>query len=113
LTQCHGNENPADVPLATPAHRLSGFSADPCTCVASPEEDVEEDDWVILNTMLKTAFGWGELEMQENLKSMLSHGEHRLDGFIWFFKYFVLECGLEGVIIETKVDALLHELDKQ
>jgi hypothetical protein len=26
---------PADVPLATPAHRLSGFSADPHTCVAT------------------------------------------------------------------------------
>jgi hypothetical protein len=104
---------PADVPLVTPAHRLSGFSADPRTCVASPEEDVEEDDWVVLNPMLKTSFGWGELEMQANLKSMLNRGEHGLDGFIRFFKYFVLERGLEGVMIETKVDALLHELDKR
>ena len=63
--------------------------------------------------MLKTAFGWGELEMQENVKSMLNRGEHGLDGFIQFFKYFVLERGLEGVMIETKVDALLCELNKR
>jgi hypothetical protein len=104
---------PANVPLATPAHRLSDFSADPHTCIASPEEDIEEGDWPILNTMLKTAFRWGELEMEENAKSMLNCSEHGLDGFIQFFKYFVLERSLKGVMIETKVEALLHQLDKQ
>ncbi|KAN0137295.1 hypothetical protein V8E53_004740, partial [Lactarius tabidus] len=104
---------PANIPLATPAHRLSDFSADPHTCIASPEEDIEEGDWPILNTMLKTAFRWGELEMEENAKSMLNCSEHGLDGFIQFFKYFVLERSLKGVMIETKVEALLHQLDKQ
>jgi hypothetical protein len=108
---------PADIPLATPAHRLSGFSADPRTCVSSlvssPEEDELEDDWVFLNAMLKDSFGWGESEMRDNAKLMLNRGEHGLDGFIRFFKYFVLERGLEGVMIETKVDALLHELDNR
>lgn len=51
---------PADVPLATPAHRLSTFSADPHTCVTSPDEDGWEDDWAILNAMLKASFGWGK-----------------------------------------------------
>lgn len=104
---------PTDVPFATPAHRLSSFSANPCTCIADPEEDIEDGDWPVLNTMLKTTFGWGELEMKENTKSMLNRGEHGLDGFIQFFKYFVLERGLEGVMIETKVDVLLCELNKR
>lgn len=73
---------PNDVPLATPAHRLSVFSADPRSCVASleqgadkgPEVDDLEDDWIILNSMLKTAFGWGESEMRENAKEMLNRG---------------------------------------
>ena len=106
---------PADVPLATPAHLLSSFSADPCVSVTNSEsnEDGWEGDWAFLNAMLKASFGWGETEMLENVKSMLNRGEHRLDGFIQFFRYFVLERGLEGVMIETKVDALLHELDNR
>ena len=104
---------PANVPLATPAHLLMSFSADPCVSVTNSEsnEDGWEGDWVFLSAMLKASFGWGETEMLENVKSMPNCGEHGLDGFIWFFRYFVLERGLEGVMIETKVDALLHELD--
>jgi hypothetical protein len=100
---------PVDIPLATSDHLLSSFAADPQTCVSSPEED----DWIVLNAMMKASFGWGELEMRDNVKLMLNRGNHRLDGFIQFFKYFVLERGLEGVMIETKVDALLHELNNR
>jgi hypothetical protein len=63
--------------------------------------------------MQKASFGWGEAEMQEAMKSMLNCGEHGLDGFIHFFWYFVLEHGLEGVMIKTKVYVLLQELDNQ
>ena len=72
-----------------------------------------EDDWVMLNSMLKTAFGWGESEMQENVKEMGNRGEHGLDGFIRFFKYFVFQRGLEGALIEPKFDGLLHEINNQ
>jgi hypothetical protein len=102
---------PASVPLATSAHRLSGFSADPHDCAASLEEDDVEDDWAALNLMLKESFRWGESEMQDNVKLMLNRGEYGLDGFIRFFRFFVLERGLGGVMIETKVNALLRELD--
>ena len=50
---------PNNVPLATLAHQLSIFLADPCSWVASLEEDPEvdlEDNWMVLNSMLKTAF---------------------------------------------------------
>ena len=107
---------PNNVPLATPAHQLSIFSADPHSWVASLEEDPEvdlEDDWMVLNSMLKTAFGWGESDAQENVKGMLNRGKHGLDGFIQFFKYFVLQQGLEGVLIEPKIEGLLHEIEKQ
>ncbi|KAF8257899.1 hypothetical protein EI94DRAFT_1774312 [Lactarius quietus] len=57
--------------------------------------------------MLKTAFGWGESEMWVNVKKMLNRGENGLDGFIHFFKYFVLQRGLEGAMIEPKIDRLL------
>ncbi|KAH9005554.1 hypothetical protein EDB86DRAFT_1458433 [Lactarius hatsudake] len=105
-----------DVPLATPAHRLSLFSADPHFCVANLEQGAEvevESDWDILNPMLKTAFGLGELEMQEIVKEMLNRGEHGLDGFIRFFKFFVLQRGLEGAMIEPTIESLLHEIDSR
>lgn len=51
---------------------------------------------MVLNSMLKTAFGWGEAEAQENMKGMLSRGKHGLDGFVQFFKYFVFQRGLEA-----------------
>jgi hypothetical protein len=107
---------PNTVPLATPAHRLSAFSADPRSWVNCLEQGSEvdlEDDWIMLNSMLKTAFGWGESEMQEGVKEMINRGEHGLDGFIQFFKYFVLQRGLEGTLIEPKIDGLLHEIDNQ
>ncbi|KAH9047150.1 hypothetical protein EDB84DRAFT_1463023 [Lactarius hengduanensis] len=107
---------PNNVPLATPAHRLSLFSADPRFCVASPEQGAEvevESDWDILNSMLKTTFGLGESEMRENVKEMLNRGEHGLDGFIRFFKFFVFERGLEGAMIEPTIEGLLHEIDSR
>lgn len=105
---------PNNVPLATPAHRLSLFSADPRFCVAILEQGAEievESDWDILNSMLKTAFGLGELEMRENVKEMLNRGEHGLDGLIRFFKFFVFQRGLEGAMIEPTIEGLLHEID--
>ncbi|KAH8993073.1 hypothetical protein EDB86DRAFT_2805800 [Lactarius hatsudake] len=109
---------PNNIPLATPAHRLSLFSADPRSCVANLEQlegtEVEvEDDWLTLNSMLKSAFGWGESEMRENVKEMINCGEHGLDGFIRFFKFFVLQRGLEGAMIEPKIEGLLCEIDSR
>jgi hypothetical protein len=106
---------PNSVPLATPIHRLSAFSADPHSWVTSLEQgpDDFEDDWMILNSMLKTIFGWGKTEMQENAKQMLNCGKYGLDSFIQFFKYFVLQQGLEGAMIEPKIDGLLGEIDLQ
>ena len=72
-----------------------------------------EDDWMVLNSMLKTVFGWGESDTQENVKGMLNRSKHGLDGFIQFFKYFVLQRGLEGALIEPKIEGLLHEIEKQ
>ncbi|KAN0109249.1 hypothetical protein V8E52_009433 [Russula decolorans] len=72
-----------------------------------------EDDWPILNGMLKTAFGWGEAEMAAAIPDMLNRGALGLDGFIEFMRFFVNGRGLEGVLIETKINALLKKLGNQ
>jgi hypothetical protein len=100
---------PSDTPSATPEHRLSTFSVDPCTCVAEPGED----DWLILNQMMKSSFGWGEQEMASNIPHLLNRGPHRLDGFIDFMTFFVGERGLQGALFETKVKAILKEMQMQ
>ena len=107
---------PNNIPLATLAHQLSIFLVNPCSWVASLEDDPEvdlEDNWMVLNSMLKTVFGWGELDAQENVKGMLNRSKHGLDRFIQFFKYFILQQGLEGALIEPKIEGLLHEIEKQ
>ena len=86
---------------------LSVFAIDPCHCIAEPGED----DWTILNTMLKSSFGWGEVEMAAAIPQMLKCGEYGLDGFIKFMMYFVVNRGLQGVMFEMKVEVLIRELD--
>jgi len=44
---------------------------------------------------------------------MLNHSVHGLDGFIQFFKYFILQCSLKGAMIEMKVNGLLCEINNQ
>ena len=103
------NRIPNETPRATQAHRLAIFAVDPHTCVTEPGED----DWLVLNGMLKTAFGWGETEMAAAIPDMLNQGEQGLDGFIRFMQFFVFERGLEGALFETKVEALVKELDNR
>ncbi|KAH9004151.1 hypothetical protein EDB86DRAFT_3208354 [Lactarius hatsudake] len=97
---------PSDKPSATPEHRLSIFAIDPRTCVAEPGED----DWLILNQMMKSSFGWGEEEMAAIVPQLLDRGPHGLDGFIRFMSFFVQERGLQGALFETKVEAILKEI---
>ena len=104
------------IPLENPTHRLSTLSADPRSWVAGLGKDAEadfEDDSMILNSMLKTAFKSGESEEQENMRVMLNRCKHGLDGFIQFFQYLVLRRGLECALIEPKIEGLLREIDNQ
>ncbi|KAH9036309.1 hypothetical protein EDB85DRAFT_2209149 [Lactarius pseudohatsudake] len=98
---------PCDVPSATPEHRLGIFAVDPCTCVAEPGED----DWFVLNQMMKLSFGWGEGEIAVIVPQLLNRGPHGLDGFISFMMFFVQERGLQGALFETKVEAVLKEIE--
>jgi hypothetical protein len=82
------------------------FMVDPRTCIA----EQGEDDWLILNNMMKSAFGWGETEMVAVIPQLLNCSKHSLDRFISFMTFFVCKRGLEGALFETKVEALLKEL---
>lgn len=98
---------PGDTPIATPEHRLSAFAIDPHTCVAEPGED----DWLILNGMMKSSFGWGAEEMAAVVPHLLNRGTHGLDGFVRFMTFFVYKRGLQGALFKTKVEAILKEIE--
>jgi hypothetical protein len=66
---------------------------------------------MILNQMMKSSFGWGELEMASNVLHLLNRGPYGLDGFISFMAFFVQEWGLQGALFETKVDAIVKEIE--
>ena len=78
----------------------------PRTCIAEPGED----DWAILNQMMKSVFGWGKVEMAAVIPQLLNRRKQGLDGFIRFMTFFVRKRGLEGALFEIKVEALLKEL---
>jgi hypothetical protein len=63
--------------------------------------------------MMKGAFGWGEDAMGKAVKEMLQHGQCGLDGFIRFLRFFVMTCGLKGAMFESKIKAVLEELEIQ
>jgi hypothetical protein len=107
------NRIPSGTPTATPEHRLSVFAVDPHSCVAEPGEDSEDDDWAIVNQMMNSGFGWGETEMAAVIPQLLNRGNYGLDGFIRFMTFFVRERGLQGALFETKVEALLKELENR
>ena len=98
---------PTDVPSATSDHRLNVFAVEPHSCVAEPGED----DWFILNQMMKSSFGWGEKEMAAAVPELLNRGRYGLDGFIRFMAFFVQERGLQGALFETKVEAILKGIE--
>jgi hypothetical protein len=100
---------PDDKPPATTEHRLFPFGADPAMSI-----DPDVDDWEdVLNPMLKNAFGWGEGEMRESVKEMMNRGNYGLDGFVRFLHYFVMYRGLKGGMFESKVVAVLEELESK
>lgn len=103
------NRIPSDVPRATSEDCLSVFAMDPRACIA----ESEEEDWPVLNGMLKSSFGWGETEMAAAIPQMLKRGEYGLDGFVSFMRFYVEERGLQGVMFEMKVEALLRELESR
>ncbi|KAN0131278.1 hypothetical protein V8E53_010982 [Lactarius tabidus] len=100
---------PGDTPIVTAEHRLSTFAIDPHTCITEPGED----DWLILNGMMKSSFRWGAEEMAAVVPCLLNRGAHGLDGFVQFMTFFIYERGLQGALFETKVEVILKEIEDQ
>ena len=64
---------------------------------------VEPDD--------ETSIWMGRRQTNESARGMLHHGQYSLDGFVKFIDYFMMQRGLVGGMIESKVTAVLKALD--
>ncbi|KAF8218703.1 hypothetical protein L208DRAFT_1348341, partial [Tricholoma matsutake] len=101
------NQIPLENPPATGENCLHPFRGDPAASVHQDADDWED----LLNPMLKQVFGWGEEEMHNSVKEMMCHGRYGLDGFVTFLDYFVMHWGLKGRMLESKVMAVIRELE--
>ena len=106
--QAAANRIPRSIALAGDDHPLAIFSADPKATVPIGLDCWEE----ILNPMMKQAFGWGS-ELSGDMmkwKWAAQRGPKGIDGFIEFIKFCVINCGLNGTLIEPKVTLLINAI---
>jgi hypothetical protein len=98
---------PHTVPAADEKHPLAIFSGNPADHI-----DANLDDWEdILNPMMHRAFGYGATA--EVLAGLVRRGKYGLDGFCQFMGYFVAHRGLQGGLLEGKVNVLLAAINSE
>ncbi|KDR66758.1 hypothetical protein GALMADRAFT_1359327 [Galerina marginata CBS 339.88] len=83
-------------------HPLAGFSGDPRGCVLDGEDAWEKWDGP-LNTILQ--------KEPEDLRKLVVRGQRGLAGLHGFLHYLVLHHGIQGALIEGKVERLLSAMD--
>ncbi|KAJ7671994.1 hypothetical protein B0H17DRAFT_1335340 [Mycena rosella] len=97
---------PFNIPEADDTNPLARFSGDPASYVG---KDVPSDSlWETLETHFHGAFDYGK--GPEEREGMIQTGPQGLGGFLRFMEYFVSERGLEGAVVELKVEQLLEAL---
>jgi hypothetical protein len=95
---------PHTIPLADENHPLAIFSGNPTDHINANLDDWED----ILNPMIHRAFGYGAtVESEQVLAGLGRRGQYGLDGFYQFMDYFVVHRGLQGGLLEGKVNILL------
>ncbi|KAJ7788941.1 hypothetical protein B0H13DRAFT_2299138 [Mycena leptocephala] len=98
----------ARLPIATPkadeTSPLSPFSGDPTAYV---KHDVAPEMlWEELGPIFRRAFGYGQGPAER--EGMIHVGPHGQGGFMRFMDYFVTQRGLQGAMVELKLEQLLE-----
>lgn len=99
---------PQTLPHAGEEHPLAIFSGNPASSIG-----IDMDDWEdTLNPMVHHAFGYGAMmEGKQVSRSLAQQGKYGLDGFYQFMDYFVIHHGLQGGLLEKKVNMLLAAIN--
>jgi hypothetical protein len=97
---------PLAIPDADETNPLAAFSGDPASYVGA---DVEAEElWERLSSIFHGAFDYGG--SPESRERMIQPGPQGIGGFCRFLEYFV-QRGLQGAMIELKVEQVLEALD--
>ncbi|KAJ6456839.1 hypothetical protein DFH09DRAFT_1384197 [Mycena vulgaris] len=97
---------PLTVPEADESNPLAVFSADPASYVGATVSPAML--WEELAATFHKAFDYGK--GPEDRVDMIQTGLYGLGGFLRFLEYFVISRGLEGAMVELKVEQLLETL---
>ncbi|KAJ7720113.1 hypothetical protein B0H16DRAFT_1793815 [Mycena metata] len=95
---------PSTVPVATQDNPLSEFAGQPTEYVSQSTPPGEL--WEELAPHFHRVFGYG-MELEER-KRMIQRGSAGLDGAVRFLDYFIRERGLEGGMVEAKIEQLIE-----
>lgn len=91
------------IPEAGETHELAAFSGDPTGCVPDGEDAWETWDGP-LNTLLQRE--------PSDLRKLIVRGEKGLAGLHQFLLYLVTNHGIQGALIEGKIDRLIAAMDE-
>jgi hypothetical protein len=94
---------PKDTKEAGVDHPLAGFSIDPTGCVEDGEDAWEKWDGP-LNTLLQ--------KDPEELNRLVVVGQRGLGGLHQFLLYLVSEHGIQGSLLEGKLERLFAAIDR-
>lgn len=88
--------------MADTGHPLAKFSVDPVGSIAEGE-----DAWEKINGPLNTLLQ----HSPESLQELVQVGEMGLIGLHRYLEYFVVHHGIEGALIEMKLNHLIDAMD--
>ncbi|KAJ7706534.1 hypothetical protein B0H16DRAFT_1439225 [Mycena metata] len=97
---------PSTVPHASQDNPLSEFAGQPTEYVS--ESTPPGELWETLAPCFHRVFGYG-MELEER-KRMVQRGSAGLDGAVRFLDYFIRERGLEGAMVEVKIEQLIEAI---
>jgi hypothetical protein len=92
------------IPDADVDNPLSEFAAEPMEYVSQGMPAGEL--WEALSPTFHQVFGYGM--GPDERKRMVQRGSAGLDGTLRFLDYFIRECGLEGGMVELKIEQLIE-----
>jgi hypothetical protein len=94
---------PLHIPEATSHDKWVEFNCDPSSVVCSPE-----DAWEVIDPMLNRALGFGITP--ETVSKEVRRGNNGVQALSRFLRYFVIEKGIKGGLLEGKIGVLVNAI---
>lgn len=104
LTACKqaADRLPSTVPEGKDSDVLAQFAVEP------PRTTVT-DAWEVLDPLLNNAIGWGATA--EDVRPLIRRGANGVHALCRFVEYFVMEYGIEGALLEGKLNTLREAME--